>query len=69
MIICACSDKGIEIFDMNEAKSCLTIHSAHTRQFHQITQNSSDLNKQSYDLFLTNCIGDCIKLWDIRIAK
>ena len=54
---------------MNQAKSCLTIHEVHSRPFHQICQNSSEFNHSSYDLFLTNSVGDGIKLWDLRIAK
>ena len=63
------SDKSIEIFDMNQAKSCLFIPDAHTRNFHQIYQNESEHNQSSYDLFLTNAVSDGIKLWDLRIAQ
>lgn len=54
---------------MNESKSVLTIHDAHTRPFEQIVQNQSEYNRFSYDLFLTNAVGDGIKLWDLRTAK
>ena len=62
------SDKSIEVFDMNQAKSCLTIPEAHAKNFHQICQNGSEFN-HSYDLFLTCAVGDGIKLWDLRSAQ
>lgn len=69
LVITAGSDKSIEIFDMNECKSCLFIPEAHTRNIHQIYQNESIFNQNSYDLVLTNAIADGIKLWDLRIAQ
>ena len=69
IVICGGTDKSIEVFDMNEAKSCLTIHEAHSRPFHQILQNPSEHNRLSYDLFLSNAVNDGIKLWDLRSAK
>ncbi|CAF0884268.1 unnamed protein product [Brachionus calyciflorus] len=69
IVICGGTDKSIEVFDMNEAKSCLTIHEAHTRPFHQLLQNQSVYNRLSYDLFLSNAVCDGIKLWDLRSAK
>jgi hypothetical protein len=69
MVIAAGSDKSIEVFDMNQAKSCLTIPEAHSqRSIHQIVQNGSEFN-HSYDLFLTCALGDGIKLWDLRNAQ
>lgn len=69
LVFCGGTDKSIEIFDMNQAKSCLTIHEAHTRPFHQICLNKSEFNQSSYDLFMTNSLVDGIKLWDLRIAS
>jgi WD40 repeat protein len=55
---------------MNEAKSCLLIHEAHSRSFYQIYQNQAENNQRScYDLFLTNSIVDGVKLWDMRSAR
>jgi hypothetical protein len=63
MVFCGGTDKSLEVFDLNKCQSSLIITEAHTRSFHQILQNSSELNQNSYDLFLTNSIGDGIKLW------
>ena len=54
---------------MNVAKPCLLIPEAHSRNFHQICQNESEHNSNSYDLFLTNAVSDGIKLWDLRTAQ
>ena len=54
---------------MNQAKSCMLISEAHSRNFHQICQNESEFNQNSYDLFLTNAVNDGIKLWNLRIAQ
>lgn len=69
MVLCGGTDKSIEVFDMNEARSCLTIHDAHSRPFHQLLQNQSEYNMLSYDLFISNAVADGIKLWDLRSAK
>jgi hypothetical protein len=69
LVFCGGTDKSLEVFDMNHAQSCLVIHEAHSRPFHQICQNRSEHNQSSYDLFLTNAIGDGLKLWDLRIAQ
>lgn len=62
------SDKSIEIFDMNKCQSSLIIEDVHSRPFHQINQNTSEFNQQSYDLFLTTAVGDGIKQWDLRLG-
>ena len=67
--MCAGTDKSIEVFDMNQGKSCLTIHEAHSRPFSQILQNGGEHNQNSYDLFLTSAVTDGIKLWDLRTAE
>ena len=69
IVITGGTDKSIEVFDMNQAKSCMLIPEAHSRNFHQICQNESEFNQNSYDLFLTNAVNDGIKLWDLRIAQ
>ena len=69
LVLCGGSDKSIEVFDMNQTKSCLTIHEAHSRPFHQILQNGNQHNQNPYDLFLTNAVADGIKLWDLRSAQ
>lgn len=69
LVITGATDKSIEVFDMNQAKSSLLIRDAHSRLFHQIAQNGSEHNRHSYDLFLTNSVGDGIKLWDLRVAQ
>ena len=63
------SDKSVEVFDMNHAKSCLSIPDVHSRNVHQICQNSSQHNANSYDWFLTSAVGDGVKMWDLRSAE
>ena len=57
------------MFDLNESKSCLTIHDAHTRPITQLVQNASEFNKASYDLFASNSVCDGVKLWDLRTSS
>ena len=68
-MFCGGTDKSLEVFDLNKCQSSLIITDAHSRAFHQIYQNSTVHNQHSYDLFLTNSIGDGIKLWDLRTAR
>ena len=69
LVLAGGSDKSIEVFDINKCQSSLLLTDAHARSLHQITQNSSEFNQQSFDIFLTTSIGDGIKLWDLRIAQ
>jgi WD40 repeat protein len=69
LVICGGTNKTIEIFDMNVAKSSMAIHEAHSRVFHQIVQNGSEFNQYSYDLFATTAPGDGVKLWDLRTGE
>lgn len=69
VVLCGGTNKSIEVFDLNECKSSLTIHDAHMRPFNQIYQNQSEFNRVSYDLFLTNGVCDGVKVWDLRSAK
>jgi WD40 repeat protein len=68
-MFCGGTDKSLEVMDLNKCQSSLIITDAHSRVFHQISQNSTEHNQHSYDLFLTNSIGDGIKLWDLRTAR
>lgn len=69
VVITGGSDKSIEIFDMNQTKSVLSIPEAHTRNIHQIFQTGSPYNQSSYDVFLTSAVADGVKMWDMRNAK
>lgn len=69
LVLCAGSNKDIEVFDLNESKSCLTIHEAHTRPLSQLAQNQSEFNQVSYDIFLSNSCCDGVKIWDLRTAS
>jgi WD40 repeat protein len=69
LVFCGGTDKSLEVFDLNQCKSSLAIHEIHSRPFHQICLNKSEFNQVSYDIFLTNAIGDGIKLWDLRNAQ
>jgi len=69
IVITADSDQAIQIYDMNVGKCCLTINEAHSYSMHQICQNTSQFNQNSYDLFLTNSVGDGVKMWDLRTKQ
>lgn len=69
-VLCAGSNKNIEVFDLNESRSVLTIHDAHSRPISQLVQNASEHNDaRSYDLFASNSACDGVKLWDLRTAS
>eukprot|EP00058_Branchiostoma_floridae_P027953 XP_002613444.1 hypothetical protein BRAFLDRAFT_123921 [Branchiostoma floridae] len=67
------SNKSMEVFDMNVARSIRTIPDAHTRPVHAFCQNKGSPfvshPSSAYDLFLTSALTDGIKLWDLRTNR
>ncbi|XP_035688084.1 WD repeat-containing protein 27-like [Branchiostoma floridae] len=73
IVLCAGSNKSMEVFDMNVARSIRTIPDAHTRPVHAFCQNKGSPfvshPSSAYDLFLTSALTDGIKLWDLRTNR
>ncbi|XP_028409682.1 WD repeat-containing protein 27-like isoform X2 [Dendronephthya gigantea] len=73
IVICAGSDRSLEIFDVNVNRSLKTLEDVHARNVHCIKMNQGSktfsLPSQSYDLFLTAAIGDGVKIWDLRSTR
>ncbi|CAH1792268.1 unnamed protein product, partial [Owenia fusiformis] len=71
--LCAGSNRALEVFDLNVAKSVQTIEDIHSRPAHVICQNQGSAYashpSSSYDLFLTAAVSDSIKLWDLRMNR
>jgi len=73
IVLCCGSNKSIEVFDMNAARSVRVVLDAHTRPAHSICQNEGSMfvshPPSAYDLFLTAAVADGIKLWDLRTNR
>ena len=73
VVLCACSDKSIVVFDMNKGSIVRTIKEAHSRPVNNIRQNkgssTTSITPEAYDLFLTAAITDGVKLWDLRTNR
>ncbi|XP_078000774.1 WD repeat-containing protein 27-like [Glandiceps talaboti] len=73
IILCAGSNKSMEVFDMNTAQSVRILPDVHTRPVHTICQNEGSTYvshpANAYDLFLTAAATDGIKLWDLRTNR
>jgi len=73
IVVCCGSNKSIEVFDMNAARSVRVVLDAHTRPAHAICQNEGSMfvshPASAYDLFLTAAMTDGIKLWDLRTNR
>jgi len=73
LVLSACSDKSIDVVDLNVGSSALRISEAHEGRIHTIAQNqgsrhSALSSSAAYDLFLTAAVGpnEGVKLWDLR---
>ncbi|XP_033101043.1 WD repeat-containing protein 27-like [Anneissia japonica] len=73
IILCAGSDKSLEVFDMNVGKSVRVTNNAHERTVHVVKQNQGSAYvthpSSAYDLFATAAITDGIKIWDLRTNR
>ncbi|CAH1264288.1 WDR5B [Branchiostoma lanceolatum] len=73
IVLCAGSNRSMEVFDMNVARSVRTIPDVHSRPVHAICQNKGSPfvshPSSAYDLFLTAALTDGIKLWDLRTNR
>ncbi|XP_071798693.1 WD repeat-containing protein 27-like [Asterias amurensis] len=73
VVMCAGSDKSLEILDMNVGRSVRILPNAHTRPVHCICQNEGSAYvshpPSAYDLFTTAAVTDSIKLWDVRTNR
>ncbi|XP_071963936.1 WD repeat-containing protein 27-like [Antedon mediterranea] len=73
IVLCAGSDKSLEVFDMNVGKSIRVTNDVHERTIHVIKQNQGSAYvthpSSAYDLFATSAITDAIKIWDLRTDR
>ncbi|XP_065056903.1 WD repeat-containing protein 27-like [Rhopilema esculentum] len=73
IVLAACSDKSVAVFDMNTGTVARRMKNAHTRNVHTICQNQGSPYvthpSEAYDLFLTSAATDGIKLWDLRADR
>lgn len=73
IVLCCGSNKSIQVFDVNAARTVRVVLDAHSRPAHTIHQNEGSMfvshPPNAYDLFLTAAVGDGIKLWDLRTNR
>ncbi|XP_053373699.1 WD repeat-containing protein 27-like isoform X2 [Mercenaria mercenaria] len=73
IVLCACSNKSIEVIDMNTGQRVRKMTEVHSRPVHAICQNEGSQfvshPSNAYDLFASAAAGDCIKLWDLRTNR
>ncbi|XP_060081594.1 WD repeat-containing protein 27-like [Ylistrum balloti] len=73
LVLCAGTNKSVEIRDMNVDQTVRTMSDVHTKPAHTICQNEGSTftshPPDAYDLFVTAAVGDCIKLWDMRTNR
>ncbi|KAK3591286.1 hypothetical protein CHS0354_004335 [Potamilus streckersoni] len=73
IVLCAGSNKSLEVYDMNAGTQIRKLTDVHTRPIHDICQNQGSAYVShpptAYDLFITAAAGDCIKLWDLRTNR
>jgi len=73
IVLCCGSNKSIQVFDMNAARTVRVVLDAHSRPAHTIHQNEGSMfvshPPNAYDLFLTAAVSDGIKLWDLRTNR
>uniref|UniRef100_T1J5W5 WD repeat-containing protein 55 homolog n=1 Tax=Strigamia maritima TaxID=126957 RepID=T1J5W5_STRMM len=70
LVLCACSDRSVRIFDMNVGSVVQQVFDVHTKPPYKICLNSGSAfaaqHPSAYNMFLTTAVGDNIKLWDLR---
>ncbi|XP_060577930.1 WD repeat-containing protein 27-like isoform X2 [Ruditapes philippinarum] len=73
IVLCACSNKSIEVFDLNTGQMVRKMTDVHSRPVHALCQNEGSQfvshPSSAYDLFASAAAGDCIKLWDLRTNR
>ncbi|XP_071111369.1 WD repeat-containing protein 27-like [Haliotis cracherodii] len=73
LVICAGSNRDIEVFDLNQGTLATVIQDTHTRPSHSVCLNkgSSYASQPSsaYNIFASAAATDCIKLWDMRAQR
>ncbi|XP_014895080.1 WD repeat-containing protein 27 [Poecilia latipinna] len=73
IVLVSCSDRSIQVLDMNKGAVGSVLHDAHSRAIHCITQNKGSTftsqAPESYNLFLTSAVTDGVKMWDLRTMR
>ena len=73
LALSACSNKSVDVLDLNVGSSILRIEDAHEAKIHTVAQNQGSRHSalssaEAYNLFLTASVGvnEGVKLWDLR---
>ncbi|KAM4730507.1 WD repeat-containing protein 27 [Anableps anableps] len=73
IVLVSCSDRTIQVLDMNKGVVGSVLPDAHSRAIHCIKQNKGSTftsqAPESYNLFLTSALTDGVKLWDLRTMR
>ncbi|XP_043992644.1 WD repeat-containing protein 27 isoform X2 [Gambusia affinis] len=73
IVLVSCSDRSIQVLDMNKGAVGSILPDAHSRAIHCVTQNKGSTftsqAPESYNLFLTSAVTDGIKMWDLRTMR
>ncbi|XP_071497617.1 WD repeat-containing protein 27-like [Diadema antillarum] len=73
IVLCAGSDKSLEVIDLSVGNTVAHIPEVHSRAVHAIAQNQGSIYAShaasNYDLFATAAVTSGIKVWDVRTQK
>uniref|UniRef100_A0A3Q2CMM9 Anaphase-promoting complex subunit 4 WD40 domain-containing protein n=1 Tax=Cyprinodon variegatus TaxID=28743 RepID=A0A3Q2CMM9_CYPVA len=73
IVLVCCSDRSIQVLDMNKGAVGSVLPDSHSRAIHSITQNKGSTftsqAPESYNVFLTSAITDGVKMWDLRTMR
>ncbi|XP_067012185.2 WD repeat-containing protein 27 [Anabrus simplex] len=73
LMLCGCSNRTVQVYDLNVERFVLELRDVHTRSPHRLCQmegsNAVTHPPAMMDLFLTAALCDGTKLWDLRSAR
>lgn len=73
IVLCAGSNRSVEVIDMNVGQTVRTTTDVHARPAHVLCQNQGSAYvthpPENYDLYLTAAVTDGAKLWDLRTSR
>ncbi|GLH00311.1 Protein of unknown function [Gryllus bimaculatus] len=73
IILCCCSNRSLQVYDMNVQKFVSVLENIHSRPAHHLKQMEGSQflahPPGMYNLFLTAAVCDSTKLWDLRSGR
>lgn len=73
IVLCAGSNRAIEVVDFAHGKTVLEIEDAHSRAVHTLAQCAPSAYvshpREAHELFATSAADNAVKLWDLRTAR